>query len=309
MSSTGWELRFVQVDVFTDRVFGGNPLAVFLDGEGLSPGQMQSIAREMNLSETVFLLPAERDDCDIRLRIFTPGRELPFAGHPTIGTAWVLREHGIRSPDQGRIVLEEGIGPVPVRFDGDMIWMTHGPATFGPESDDHERAVTAGILGLTEADLLPDVPIQVGTTGNPFLFVALRDIETVDRVSLDHRAYAALLAGREPVGVFVFAVRAGANPSRLYSRMLPGRQAGIVEDPATGSASGPLGAFVVTHGLVPPADIVQIVSEQGVKMGRPSTVHITVRPADGAIFVGGAVVPVLTGTLTMPATRVSSVAG
>lgn len=299
MSRTGRELRFVQVDDFTDRVFGGNPLAVFLDGDGLTTEQMQSITREMNLSETVFLLPPGRDDCDIRLRIFTPGQELPFAGHPTIGTAWVLRAHGIRPPRNGGLLLEEGIGPVPVRFEGEMIWMEHHPATFGPVWAD--RNGVAAMLGLDAADLLPDVPVQTGSTGNPFPFVALRDTATVDRVSLDHRAYAAVLGDEPPLGVFVFALDREAGENHVYSRMLPGRRAGIVEDPATGSASGPLGAFLLRHRLVPAADVVEVVSHQGVKMGRPSDIHIEVRPLDGAICVGGTVVAVLTGTLTLPA--------
>src|SRR5262245_45266404 len=126
---------FVQVDVFTDRIFGGNPLAVFLDGHGLSDREMQQIAREMNLSETTFLLPPTLPDAAAKVRIFTPGRELAFAGHPTIGTAYVLATHGML-PDGARdLVLEEGIGPVPVRLEGDprrpdFLWMGHGAASF-----------------------------------------------------------------------------------------------------------------------------------------------------------------------------------
>src|SRR2546422_10997829 len=133
--------RFVQVDVFTDRVFGGNPLAVLLDGRGLDDGVMQKIAREMNLSETVFLFPPTRPDCAATLRIFTPAREVPFAGHPTIGTAWVLAAHGMAPRGAARFVLEERIGPVPVELEGNplrpgFIWMTHGPATLDAPARD-----------------------------------------------------------------------------------------------------------------------------------------------------------------------------
>ncbi|HEY8601017.1 MAG TPA: PhzF family phenazine biosynthesis protein, partial [Thermomicrobiales bacterium] len=184
----GRAYRFVQVDVFTDRVFGGNPLAVFLDAQGLSDAEMASIAREMNLSETVFLLPPSRADCVARLRIFTPGRELAFAGHPTIGTAWTLATEGMLPAGAREVLLEEGIGPVPVRLEGDpatpdFIWMTHGSAIFGPPFED--RAGYADALGLSEDELLPGAPIMVGSTGSAFLYIPLRDRATVDRATLD----------------------------------------------------------------------------------------------------------------------------
>ena len=298
MSAPPRELAFVQVDVFTDRVFGGNPLAVFLDGQGLSTARMQAIAREMNLSETVFLLPSDREDCDARLRIFTPGRELPFAGHPTIGAAWVLREHDLRPPCDGRLTLEEGVGPVPVRFDGEMIWMSHPPADFGPPWLD--RPAVAAVLGLNLDDLHPDAPVQIVSTGAPFLIVTCRDPHAVDRALLDYRAYAAMLPGESTIGIFLSALDPRFGPSTVHSRMLSGGATGIGEDPATGGASGPLGAYLLRHGLVQAHDTVEIVSRQGVQMGRPSTVHISLRPGDDVIEVGGTVVPVLTGTLTLP---------
>src|SRR5215510_9017524 len=140
------EHRFVQVDVFTDRVFGGNPLAVVLDGRGIGDDEMQAITREMNLSETTFLLPPTRPDCAARVRIFTPAREVPFAGHPTVGTSWVLATRGRLAPGATRFSLEEGIGPVPVELEGDataprFVWMRHGPARFEPERP--ERAALA----------------------------------------------------------------------------------------------------------------------------------------------------------------------
>jgi trans-2,3-dihydro-3-hydroxyanthranilate isomerase len=298
----GREYAFTQVDVFTDRVFGGNPLAVFLDGRGLSDGEMQSIAREMNLSETTFVLPATRPDCAVKVRIFTPARELPFAGHPTVGTAWLLATQR-RFGGAPAAVLEEGIGPVAVALEGDplrpsFVWMRHRDATFGPEVPD--RAGVAAALGLDESDLQPRVPICTGTTGSLFLYVPLRDRAAVDRAVLEVSAMRRAFGDGALPGVFVFAAE---RPDGAYSRMFGPHTSGLPEDPATGSASGPLGAYLVTHGLIAPGETVQITSEQGTKMGRPSFVHIRLRAQGGTvtdISVGGSVVPVLEGRIQVP---------
>ena len=295
--------RFVQVDVFTERVFGGNPLAVFFDGRGLDDAVMQKIAREMNLSETVFLFPSSRPDCVAALRIFTPAREVPFAGHPTVGTAWVLAAHRLAPAGASRFVLEEKIGPVPIELEGDparpaFIWMEQGDAVFDPALDD--RAGIAGALGLAEADLWPGAPIQPGSTGATFLYVPLRDAETVDRAALDVPALLQAMGDRPRLGVFVFAPDPDPAAGRVYSRMFAPHTSGVPEDPATGSASGPLGAYLVREGFARKAPEVRIVSEQGTKMGRQSHVHIRLSmrgDAITAIRVGGAVVPVLEGEL------------
>jgi trans-2,3-dihydro-3-hydroxyanthranilate isomerase len=294
--------RFVQVDVFTDRVFGGNPLAVLLDARGLDDAVMQKIAREMNLSETVFLFPPSRPDCVAALRIFTPARELPFAGHPTVGTAWVLAAHGM-APAGARFVLEEKIGPVPVELEGDpsrpgFIWMTHGPATFDPALGNRDAVARA--LRLTEADLWPGAPIQAGSTGNKVLFVPLRDRPAVDRAALDVPALLDAMGDRPHVGVFIFAPDPDPAAGRVYSRMFAPHTSGVPEDPATGSASGPLGAYLVLNGLVRKGASVSIVSEQGTKMGRQSLLHIRLAMQAETITeirVGGSVVPVLEGEL------------
>jgi trans-2,3-dihydro-3-hydroxyanthranilate isomerase len=296
--------RFVQVDVFTDRMFGGNPLAVVLDGRGIGDADMQAVAREMNLSETTFLLPGSRPDCAARVRIFTPAREIPFAGHPTLGTAWVLAAQGLLVPGTRRFALEEGIGPVLVELEGpperpSFVWMRHQDAAFGPEITD--RAIVARALGLRPSDLLTGAPVQSVSTGNPFLFVPLRDRTTVDRAVLDVRALRRLPTQASALGVFVFAP--DDDPGRVYSRMFAPHTSGLPEDPATGSASGPLGAYLVRHGLVGGSGEVTIVSEQGTRMGRQSFVHIRLRAADGRasdIRVGGGVVPVLEGQLSLP---------
>ena len=315
------ELRFVQVDVFTERVFGGNPLAVVFDAGGLSDGEMQAIAREMNCSETTFLLPPTRSDCAARARIFTPAREIPFAGHPTIGTAWVLATEKRLPGNSLRFNLEEGIGPVEVTLEGDparpsLLWMRHGEARFGPELPD--RAGFARALVLGESDLLAQSPICTGSTGNTFLYIPLRDREAVDRARLDVPTLLAAQGEGPNLGVFVFAMagrgaaegepseyRRGATEviTRVYARMFAPHTSGIPEDPATGSASGPLGAYLVDRGLVAPAERVDIVSEQGTRMGRPSFLRIRVGMSAGRIteiLVGGSVVPVIEGRLQLP---------
>jgi trans-2,3-dihydro-3-hydroxyanthranilate isomerase len=301
----GRQYRFVQVDVFTDTPYRGNPLAVVLGAEGISDEEMQSVAREMNLSETTFVLPATRPDCAARVRIFTPGVELPFAGHPTIGTAVVLAGEGLLPSGARQIALEEGIGPVRVRFEGDaaapsFAWMRHGEATFGPAMAN--RAEFAAALGLSEADLL-DAPICMGSTGLPHLYVPLRDCDLVDRAKPDTPALLRAFREMEPLGVFVFSPNPGAGSNRVYSRMFAEHTAGIGEDPATGSASGPLGAYLVRYGLVKADKEMQIVSEQGTTMGRQSFIHIRLRATDGGVSeieVGGSAVLVIEGTLSLP---------
>jgi trans-2,3-dihydro-3-hydroxyanthranilate isomerase len=303
------EWRFVQVDVFTERVFGGNPLAVVFEAEGLADAEMQGIAREMNCSETTFLLPPTRSDCAARVRIFTPAREIPFAGHPTIGTAWVLATEKLLPAGTTRFNLEEGIGPVEVTLEGDparpsFLWMKHGEAKFGPELTD--RAGFARALGLAEADLLAGHPVCTGSTGNAFLYIPLEDRAAVDHARFDVPALLAAQGEGPNLGVFVFAPdRPGATPgaATVYSRMFAPHTSGIPEDPATGSASGPLGAYLVERGLVAPAATVDIVSEQGTRMGRPSFLHIRVGTTGGCVSgieVGGRVVPVIDGRLRIP---------
>src|SRR5438309_8327239 len=304
MTSDERRYRLRWVDVFTDRALAGNPLAVVLNAEGLSTAQMQAIARETNLSETTFVLPAETRGHAAKVRIFTPHVELPFAGHPTVGTGWVLLDERLVSQDASAFTLEEGIGPIPVRVDRDkeaiVLWMSHPPAKFGEVIEQREDVAAA--LGLTVGDLLPDVPIQIASTGLPFLYAALKDAAAVDRAVSSGEALTSVLEPHGLPPVFLFAAVGG---NRLYSRMFgPHSATRIVEDPATGSASGPLGAFAVRHGLIPRAAQVSMVSEQGTKMGRQSVIRIlAVYPAGAKlpsqIEVGGSVVPVMTAELSI----------
>jgi trans-2,3-dihydro-3-hydroxyanthranilate isomerase len=301
------EYRILQVDVFTDRVLAGNQLGVVLDARGLSDDEMQLIAREMNVAETTFVLPPTRPGCVARVRIFTPGREMPFAGHPTIGTAWVLATEGLVPGGATTFALDEQIGAVEVELEGDparprFVWMRHRDATFG--ADVKDRAGVARALGLSDADLRPGAPIQTGSTGNAFLYVPLRDRAAVDRVTVDARRLLEVVPDTATIGVFVLAPDPDPNARRVYTRMFAPAH-GVAEDPATGSASGALGAYLAIHRLVAPAPagtVLSIVSEQGTKMGRQSFVHITLTLRDGAVSdirVGGGVVPALDGTLML----------
>ncbi len=258
---------------------------------------MQAIAREMNFAETTFVFPSALPDAAARVRIFTPSTELPFAGHPTVGTAWVLAHHGRLPANTREFALEEGIGRVPVRLDGDTIWMSHRDAEFGPPVAN--RAEIAEALSLSATDLLPDQPIRSGSTGVAFLYVPLTTPEAVDRADPNLRALAAAYRG-DRLGVFVFAP---AGPARVYSRMFAGDTLGVAEDSATGSASGPLGAYVAEHHVLSfEGGAIEILSQQGYKMGRPSHVLIRLDLHDGRatnIQVGGGVVPVLRGELTL----------
>jgi trans-2,3-dihydro-3-hydroxyanthranilate isomerase len=231
---------------------------------------------------------------------------VPFAGHPTIGTSWVLATEKRLPPSTRRFNLEEGIGPVEVTLEGEparpsVLWMRHGEARFGPELI--ERTGFARALGLAESDLLAGAPVCTGSTGNTFLYIPLRDREVVDRARLDVPALLAAQGEGPNLGVFVFAPDPDPKAGRVYARMFAPHTSGVPEDPATGSASGPLGAYLVERGLVAPADTVDIVSEQGTRMGRPSFIRIRVGMRAGRvseILVGGSVVPVIEGRLRVP---------
>jgi trans-2,3-dihydro-3-hydroxyanthranilate isomerase len=259
----------------------------------------------MNLSETTFVFPDERPELSASIRIFTPFQELPFAGHPTIGTAWTLLRHGLVDGSSGRIILGERIGPIPVRFEGEpddpaFLWMDQGVAQFS--APDLDPAKVADALGLDAGDLMPGAPVEVGSTGLPFLYVPLRDAATVDRaVGRAPELRACIDRGSEAgIGAVIFAPGGAAN--EVYTRMLAPAGGSVLEDPATGSASGPLGAYAVRHGLASGDGVVEILSRQGGAMGRPSEVYMRVAleaGQAGRIEVGGQVVPVLEGTLRM----------
>ena len=282
------------VDVFTARQLEGNALAVLPDARGLDAQTMQRIAREFNLAETAFVFPARDERNAAHVRIFTPAMEMRFAGHPTIGTSFVLRERGLVARDAERFVLEEAIGDVPIRVESgatETLWLTTPPIAFGATFD---RSLCANVLGLRPDDLL-DVEPQLMTAGNPTIYVALTAVEAVDRAWLDLPGVRRLHGGEESADcVFVFA----RTETGTYARMFAPEH-GVVEDPATGSATGPLAAYLMRHGLVDGADGTRFTSEQGVKMGRRSALHVHVRGAFGCdgIDVGGSSVLVARGEI------------
>ncbi len=285
------------VDVFTTEALAGNALAVFPDARGLDSETMQRVAREFNLSETTFVFPPERAENAARVRIFTPTMEMRFAGHPTIGTSFVLRRRGIVPRSAERFVLEEGVGDVPIRIEPgepETIWLTTPPISFGAH---FSREACANALGLDLDDLL-DIEPQLVTAGNPNVYIALRDPAAVDRAWIDLAGIRALHGGALSADcIFVFA----PTPTGAYSRMFAPEH-GVVEDPATGSATGPLAAYMMRNGLVDRRDGTRFTSEQGTKMQRRSLLHVHVRGDDGSlgIDVGGSSVHVASGEMVLP---------
>lgn len=270
-------LSYLHLDVFTDRLFGGNQLAVYLDPPAdLRSATMQSIAREMNFSETTFVYPARRAGCDWHVRIFTPASELPIAGHPTIGTAFALAEAGFLTPGTAGTVFLEGVGPIPLSLEWSesrlaFAWMTQPQPVFGPTVD--AVAEFAAAVSLAPADLCPNGwPVQQVSCGVPFVIIPVASRAALDRAAPAGGAYPrAFEAAGLPHGhVYLFTLDRGADGADVYTRMFA-PDIGIVEDPATGSASGPLGAYLVHHGLVAPGPIRNL---QGVALGRPSWIHI-----------------------------------
>ena len=305
------DMRYLHLDVFTDRPFEGNQLAVFPEPAGLTTHDMQTITREMNFSECTFIFPAEGAGTGrVRMRIFTPGEELPMAGHPTIGSTFALVAEGVIERGRENFVFELGIGPTPVSLEWEedrlsFAWMTQPLPTFGEPLA--EPAAIAAAVGIGERDLAADLPVQMVSCGVPFLFIPIASRQAVDSVSVDRKALARCCrnAGLDELPAFFFttdgAGKNGGSAGTVYSRMLaPGF--GITEDPATGSASGPLGCYLVHHEVVSSEAARNIISLQGVAMKRPSRIYISIDSRDGGISrvrVGGKSVMVGRGELTV----------
>ena len=308
--------RFLQFDVFTSTLFGGNQLAVFTDGRGLSTETMQAVAKEMNFSETTFVLPPETPDTDFRLRIFTPGSELPMAGHPTIGSAFALARTGALQPGRESFVFGLGVGPTPVALtwrDRELAfaWMAQSAPVFSEPIAN--RANAAAAIGVQDSAVGgTGLPVQVVSCGLPYLLVPLTTRRAVDNAVVNPDALGTFLhqTGVEECGVFLFSTERGspsassglADKATAYSRMFA-PTLGVPEDAATGSASGPLGCYLVRHKIVPASKAGAMLSLQGVKMGRPSYVHISIG-AEGtdirSVRVGGESVLAGEGVLYIP---------
>ena len=306
------EHHFVQFDVFTDQAFAGNPLAVFPEAEGITDDQMMKIAREMNLSETVFVLKHDSENVLRRLRIFTPIREIPFAGHPIVGTWTALAQEGVVPRPEGnsgttRIYHEVGIGvlPVDIEFkDGQpvQVVMTQGKFQILEEMDDaHEQAELARALGLQREDLDETLPIQVITTGLSCLAVPIRSLADLRDCRINTSLLAEIYTRRGATGCLAFTretLEVGA--SRAHARFFAPAD-NIPEDPATGSACGALGAYLVHHGalaLEPEDGRYKFVIEQGDFIHRPSRINLDVKGQRGSVEevkIGGLAVLVARG--------------
>ncbi len=305
-------LKFVQVDVFAERPFEGNPLCVVLDGRNLDVGDMQAIAREMNLSETTFVLPATDPRAAYSCRIFTPRRELPFAGHPVLGTAFVVAREGVpggapltHTEPETRLSCEVPLGRLDVSLEVSAgriqrVVMEQPRPEFGPALQD--VGPLADALGVPPDALeLDGLRPQVVKTGLAHLMVPARSVEVVAELRPDLARLEAVAGGLGVGGAYVFAFGSVVYPAEVHARaFVPGH--GVAEDPATGSAAGPLGAYLAAWRRLPTGRD-RFLVEQGVELQRPSLLHVEVvwdaeREAVAGVRVGGRVVEVLRGEFT-----------
>jgi trans-2,3-dihydro-3-hydroxyanthranilate isomerase len=300
----GRAYRYVHLDVFTDRRLAGNQLLVYTEPAGLDTDSMQALTRESNYSENTFVFPPEQQGTDYRVRIFTRTAEAPFAGHPTIGTAFALAHTGALKAGTSRTTFQLGVGPTPLDLewkDGRLAfaWMTQQKPTFGKTIAD--AAALAAALGLDAASIDSRAPAQEVYSGSTFFIVPLTTRKAVDTAVIDRAKVDALFnaAGIQRRGLYVFSTERGQDDVTAYSRMLP---AGGIEDPATGSAVGPAGLFMAKHRFVPADRAGSIVVLQGVLARRPSLLHVRVEFAGGdvsGVKVGGTAAVVGEGTMSV----------
>ena len=293
--------RYVHLDVFTDRRLQGNQLLVYTDPSGLDADTMQTLTRESNFSENTFVLPAEQAGTNFRVRIFTRTAEAPFAGHPTIGTAFALAHTGALKAGTARTTFQLGVGPTPLDLewkDGKLAfaWMTQQKPTFGKTAPD--AAALAAAIGVDASAIDSRAPAQEVYSGSNFFVVPLTTRKAVDAAALDRAKLEALFsaAGIQRRGVYIFSTERGQDDASAYSRLL---SAGGIEDPATGSAAGPAGCFIAKNRLLGSSSG-DIVFLQGVLVRRPSRLHVRVEGVGDAVSgvkVGGAAAVVGEGTM------------
>ena len=299
---------YVHLDVFTDEALSGNQLAVFTETEGLDSDRMQRIAGEMAFPETTFVFPPESPETDARVRIFTPLRELPMAGHPTIGTTFALAASGHVAAGASKVTLGLGVGPTPIFLEWahgrlTFAWMQQPVPVFGFVADHVDKLAAA--LGVEEREIRDTgLPVQQVSSGVPFLFVPMTTRSAVNRAALDRAAFREFFVanGQPEHPVFLFSLERGEDDATAFSRMFA-PLFGVPEDPATGGASGPLGAYLLIKGAVTPKQATRMLSLQGVAMGRPSRISIAVSTRNGEISdvkVGGTCVSLGAGFLDLP---------
>jgi trans-2,3-dihydro-3-hydroxyanthranilate isomerase len=301
-------LKFYQADVFTGQPFGGNPVAVFPDAEGLTDDQLQRIAREMNLSETVFVFPPTDPAAAVRLRIFTPTQEIPFAGHPVLGTFYVLAHLKRISVQEGitRVTQECNIGLFPIEVHTEhgsvvrVVMAQPKPELLEPITAIDELYLIAGALGIPK-HVIADAkwPLQVVSTGLPVLIVPVRTLTAVRSIIPDASAIIKVCERLGANGIMVFTTVTVESFASVHTRMFAPK-IGILEDPATGSAGGALGAYLVHNGVVEVGPTTEILIEQGYEIDRPSRILVQVESEDDLIqdvTVGGQCVLAVEGTL------------
>jgi trans-2,3-dihydro-3-hydroxyanthranilate isomerase len=299
--------RYIHLDVFTDRKLAGNQLLVYVNPEGLNADAMARLTLESNFSENTFIFPPDQPGTDVRVRIFGQRGEMPFAGHPAIGTAFALAHIGRVKPGTASMTFGLGIGPTPIDLEwkGNALafaWMTQQKPTFGRSTTD--AAAVAGALGLQLADIAAaKAPAaQDVSTGSTYIIVPLVSRRAVDAAVVDPTKLRSMRAATGLTGfaIYAFATEPGSDGATSYSRLVP--PPGITEDPATGSAAGPLGCFMVKYGFVTADKAGSIVNAQGVLVRRPSQIHIRIASVGDEITqvkVGGVSVVVGEGTASV----------
>ncbi len=292
-------MRFYIVDVFAESKLAGNQLAVFRDCAGLSTEEMQAIAREMHFSETTFITSEEPHDGGYDVRVFTPAFELPFAGHPTLGTAFIIQSQVIGKPAE-KVTLNMKVGQIPVTFSyrggsPDVLWMRQKAPTFGKTFD---RGRLAKVLGLSTADIDPRFPVRLVSTGVPFIIVPLKGLKAIKKIKTDQTLLAKLLTETKSTVLLVFSPETYSKENDLNVRVL-GLVSNIPEDPATGSGNGCLAAYLVREGYFG-KDEVDVKVEQGYEINRRSLLLLRAKKAHAGIEVnvGGRVQFIAKGELS-----------
>ncbi|MGE5296178.1 MAG: PhzF family phenazine biosynthesis protein [Solirubrobacterales bacterium] len=291
-------LTFYIVDVFAEHKYAGNQLAVIRNAHGLSSEEMQKVAKEMGFSETTFILSDAPRDGGYDVRIFTPGAEVPFAGHPTLGTAYIIRRE-ILARAANRVNLNLKVGQIPVEFEPqaegeDVPWMTPKEATF---HEVFQAKEVAPLLRVRVEDIDTDFPIETVTTGLPFVFVPLRSLDAVKRAAVVKDQWLEWVKDRRAKMVFLFCRQAVEPGNHIHARMFADYY-GIAEDPATGSANSCFAAYLVKHRYFG-SDRIDVRVEQGYEIGRPSRIYLRAQETGGriAVQVGGRVFAVAKGSL------------
>jgi trans-2,3-dihydro-3-hydroxyanthranilate isomerase len=284
-------MKYYILDVFAENKYEGNQLAVFIPERIMEKTELQKIAREMNFSETTFIMSGLQDNGGYDVKIFSPDSELPFAGHPTLGTAFIIKNLFDRS-EGSEIRLNLPVGQIPVVFEAQYAWMTQNQPEFGANVEiDRIEAV----LQINREDINTDLPIQVVSTGLPSVIVHLNSLDAISRCKINHRAYADLLKDKGEINLLVFATETANQENDLNVRLfmpIPG----YLEDPATGSANGNLAGYLLEHNFFNSNEINYRV-EQGAFIGRPSLLKINAKKSDDhyLIQVGGRVIVISEG--------------